>query len=219
MPSKENETSQMQSSNTSEKNEDERVIDAGKEIHIPSMVSIFGTGDERIDKHFGKFTWGSCQYESAAAFFAALEETKQKLGTRDAALAEFGITFKYTCINTIETIWPEFKEEMEEHYTGSWREEDYVVELFADLETMIPSYDNLFIHLANCSWDLWSAAPFIASFVFAEHEIDGVKTAPGAGPTFNIMSQGENFNVGVWCWLMWEAGLIKDQSVFRGFDT
>lgn len=93
------------------------------------------------------------------------------------------------------------------------------IEYLNDCLNGFKSLEELFIFTRNYSWDLWSAAQQIGVNIFERLEINGVPKAPGIGPVLNIEVQGENFITGLFCWLLVEHGLVKDVSVFSGFDT
>jgi len=72
----------------------------------------------------------------------------------------------------------------------------------------------------NSSWDLWSAAPCIAECTLEGLEIKGASKAPGWGPVLNQMAQSENFEDGLCCVALLEAGLITEEDAADwGFDT
>lgn len=74
----------------------------------------------------------------------------------------------------------------------------------------------------DCSWDLWGAAGKLGSTFFELPEETEDLKAPGKGPIFNILAQEENYETGLYCWLLWHY-IIKrkgsPEEIFGGFDT
>jgi len=72
----------------------------------------------------------------------------------------------------------------------------------------------------HSAWDLWGAGPYIEDITVTGYNlITNIPDAPGVGPYFNLLAQGENYETGVSCWLLYKLGLVKDTTVFDGFDT
>jgi hypothetical protein len=64
------------------------------------------------------------------------------------------------------------------------------------------------------SWDLWSTAPYIAKKLFTGLEINY--------GGLNVLRKYGNYETGLYCWLIWDSGLIYDKTsdaTFGGFDT
>lgn len=139
--------------------------------------------------------WGSCQYAGALNFFNVMKAMESKFG-REQALEKMGIKVEFLGIRTIEEL--------------------IGVELFIN---KLENYEQLFEVTRDQSWDLWSAAPSIAEIVFVDLKIGGVEEAPGVGPVLNVLAQSENYETGLYCWLLVSYGLIEDESAFGGFDT
>lgn len=205
---------------------------------IKEIVHLLGGGSFSVND------WGSCQYSGALDMFNALEALKGQFG-RDEALKIMGVSVKHYNINKD----PDFSqflidklENLEDEREGyeeckkrvdsqtaeahDQNEVDYyekLVQECADLkDKSITAYDAF--HIAkNSGWDLWSAAPFIAKRMFKGLIINGITVAaPGQGPALNVLMQSHNYEIGLYCWLLWDANLFPGKShedVFGDFDT
>jgi len=169
--------------------------------------------------------WGSCQYTGAWNMFKALEKS---------GMTPLHVDVRYSNINTKEYVVADFKDCMEtdmlknqENFHcegkdcdcgGDW---DYRKDLenWYAVKDSIKTVADCFEYCKNQSWDLWSAAPWIAEICFDNLELLNVDQAPGAGPLLNVMVQGENYQTGFYCWLMSKHGFISDEAAFDGFDT
>lgn len=162
---------------------------------------------------FGVNGWGSSQYTGAINFFDTLEAlTKaagKKKGVVDRAtiLKKLGLKVTYTSVVPLNKAWAKFKRDLTKQYG--------IKKL---LESTTPSIDNMFDICRSQSYDLWSAAPYIASLLFKDLKVE-TPAAPGVGPLWNVEAQSENYNTGLLCWLLYNEGLVKDPEAFAGFDT
>lgn len=71
--------------------------------------------------------------------------------------------------------------------------------------------------MRSMSFDLWSAALSMTDY-FLEYEIKEKVETEVFGPIFNQIVQGENFNVGVICFLLTKH-YDTEEIEFMGFDT
>jgi len=169
---------------------------------------------------FGSFSWGSCQYDTAADFYHEIKSTKKGIGQK---LKSKGIDFEFDVIRS----WEQIKEIAENHFRKTyWESEDWAdywedekqrQKVIKDFNK-IKDVDGLFEYCKHHAWDLWSAAPTIANWVFKDLKIKGVKKAGGIGPIMNVMAQDGNYKVAVYCALL-NAFKGVDESAFKEFDT
>jgi len=156
--------------------------------------------------------WGSCQYTGAYNMYKALETS---------GMGPLAVDVRYSNINTKEYVVAEFKECMQKDKQRGADNWEYFEELeeWNEMKGNIETIDDCFEWCRETSWDLWSAAPWIAEICFDNLELLNVEKAPGAGPILNIFAQGENNDTGFFCWLMKKYGFVEDDSPFDGFDT
>lgn len=171
----------------------------------------------KTDMFNGEFSWGSCQYETAAATYAAFQKVKD-LTSFGEALVLMGCSFAFTKKRTIEEIIALAKEDLEEQIKENPNDDFYKEMLEIFIEDDPKTMDDLLNTYKHQAWDLWSAAPFILGLAF---EGDGLKIheAPElmtAGPILNLMSQGENYETGIICAIL---DYHYNASDFEGYDT
>ena len=156
--------------------------------------------------------WGSCQYTGAFNMYNALERS---------GMGPLHVDARYSKINTKEYVVAEFKECVQQDKQRGADKWEYFEELeeWNENKDKIKTIDDCFEWCRETSWDLWSAAPWIAEICFDNLELLNVDQAPGAGPILNLMAQGDNYETGFFCWLMKKHGFVEDDSPFDGFDT
>jgi len=176
-------------------------------------------------REFGVNEWGSCQYTTAINMFDTLEATFDKFNKRDTPAVAREKTLKKLMIKVTddgvedtEMAWKKFKKELTKAMRGV-DDKEWVAKFKKELKEATPSVDAMFEIARHQSWDLWSAAPFIAGLMFRNLQVEQLPEAPGVGPAWNLIVQGENFSTGLHCWLLWSYGLVKDQKSFAEFDT
>jgi len=182
---------------------------------------------------FGVNDWGSCQYTEALNMFnrlTALAKRRRPGGAdcptaetvrmrqQGSALSKLGLKVTYKEIVPLKDAWEAFKKEMKDSRANKaiWSVDDRK-ELKQDL-AVEPSVDAMFTICRGQAWDLWSAAPFIAGLLLKDLKVEA-PVAPGRGPKFNAMIQEESYRTGLYCWLLYHNGLVKDTDSFNGFDT
>ena len=165
--------------------------------------------DEQVADVVAKatFAWGSFQYDEAAALYTKLCKVEEKLG-REAAFASLFTTHNFgfkvgpavllrggvleklkgaLCIDVIDP-------EVVGNDTTEFR---------ASLEN-INTVTDVLHYLRDQSWDLWGAAPYIASFVFPELDTGNACLTHAAG---------------LICWLLKSYGFVEDDEPFKEWDT
>jgi hypothetical protein len=182
---------------------------------------------------FGVNDFGSCQYTGALNMFNTLQYFYKKrrpggadcptaevarMRQRDATFAKLGLQVTYKSVTPLGKAWKAFSKEMIESRSDKaiWDASDR--KEVKEILKAFPSVDIMFLICRDQAWDLWSAAPFIANLMFKDLKII-IPKAPGVGPILNVAVQGENYNTGLCCWLLYNEGLVKDVDVFSGFDT
>jgi len=150
--------------------------------------------------------WGSAQYCGAKAFFDLLDKYR-KDSSLDDLLAEFGIVVGYDHKLPFEQVKMEIR--------TSFDFDDPTIQDIRNAETI----EDIFEALKDASWDLWSAASFVAQHCFLNLTVTGVPTAHSVGPVGNQMVQSENYLTGLYCALLVEFEYVTDSSCFANFDT
>ena len=158
------------------------------------------------NKDLGGEDWGSCQYETAADFFAVLE---------DQGFDGLGITVKFDRTFHTKEVLPIILNELK----NDWADDEWGRLVDPEFPNEFESIEEVFDWCRNESWDLWSAAPFIADFCFQNLDFTNMEKPTGFGPIGNQMVQSENYLTGACCFLLKKHGYITDDSVFSGFDT
>lgn len=170
------------------------------------------------------FSWGSCQYETAYETYSKILAEK----TFNKGLKAVGakVTFKRIC--TLD----EVKKQILKEKTIFWEEDDSYSKKHNKKNmkalTAAKSVDDLMVMLRSAAWDLWNAAPYISELFFEGLKVVTPKTK-GFGPVMNInkilnwdhrqIVQSENVLVGVYCALLKQYKLVKNESSFKDFDT
>ncbi len=161
--------------------------------------------------------WGSCQYSSAKWLYDLYFELREK-SSFEEALKELNIKVSFSGRADFDEIKHDFVADFDEE----WRDldKDWQEDVKEDFEQMrkATKVEDFFIFLRDYCYDLWGAAPLIASYAFQDLDIT-VEDSPGYGPVFNVMAQNENFDVAVCCILLKEFGYIEDEDCFSGFAT
>lgn len=169
---------------------------------------------------WGSFTWGSCQYDSAADFYKEIIGTKRTIG---AKLAKKGITATWERLRS----WDEIKKLAIKYFdrryfdNKEWQTYYKKSELTEHRKQLlaVKSIDELFEYCKHQAWDLWTAAPTIAEWAFTKLKLHDVPVPDDVrGPIMNQMVQSENNKVGVYCALLNAYFDVKEES-FTGFDT
>ncbi len=176
---------------------------------------------ENTDPPFEVCDWGSCQYSSAQWYYDTFLQMRKDLSledTFDALGAK--VTFeKCSPLRALQIAKNEITEELDEFY-DQWNDpedqEDH--KELKERTEKATSIDELFGVLCDHSWDLWGAAPFLASCCFDDLKIEA-PDSPGYGPVFNVMAQSENYEVGLCCALLKEFGFVESDECFGGFCT
>ena len=152
-----------------------------------------------------KMDWGSCQYDAATDLFKSCQQYKENGGD---VKKEFKVT--YTRVLPLDEAWKEFAAWLRDPVTQEQQlpgfnpyYKEYQDEVKSALERE-PSYANMFEILADIGWDLWSAAPHIAHTCFSQLELD-------CPVLFD--------ETGLYCWLLYDAGVITSEESFTGFST
>lgn len=151
--------------------------------------------------HESPFTWGSYQYDDTAALYTHLCE-QEKVNGRDAVLNTYSLhvgptvpfegdllrSFVETvCIDLVDT-------EIEGANAVLFRV------LLKDVKTVTDA-----LHfLRSQAWDLWSAIPYIAKFVF---------------PGLDLGKVCHEHEIGVLCWLLKSYGYIENDEPLKDWDT
>jgi hypothetical protein len=164
--------------------------------------------------------WGSAQYGEALDIYNVLNALSAKLRDKRAAMRELGITVRYSCMQRNPTVavreWLKAQvKPLDEHLIG-------LLSIGWDPRPALgrwhpKTYDELLLKFRMNGWDLWCAAPVVASIAFKGLRVDAMN-APGIGPSANVTTQSQNYRTGVCCWLLAQAGLARKDS-FGNFDT
>jgi len=156
---------------------------------------------EFMDNGDNTFAYGSCQYQSAVAA-VYIYKNMQHLTVKEIA-SELGFNLEPGEIQSNyleklrEQLLAEGRDRIENWgYTG---EEDRYI---TPVENMTTAEDAFEI-TKSWSWDLWGAAPFVASITL----------------NASINSKYTSVETGLLCARLMEAGIIKDEECFNGFDT
>ena len=153
-------------------------------------------------------SWGSCQYDEAERVYDQFMSAELDInlyvksgGKQESIELD---TLRKVLINNINEGWDEPEEaEYRKQVTDEINEATKPGE-FLDI-------------CSNLSWDLWSAASFVAQF-FVDYEIKDKPDVEVAGPIFNMLAQSENPETAIACYLL---ALHYGTGVehFCGFDT
>jgi hypothetical protein len=152
--------------------------------------------------------WGSCQYDAAVEMYDGLMELQEEFG-RDIVMKANG------CENVKPGEFAECRKHFVNEVNADLEPDEFIV------ESDFVNVENMFDYCRDFSWDLWSAAPFIACIMFPELNLNNFpKTPPDKtfGPILNKLVQSENDVTGFCCWLL-KSFELADESDFIGFDT
>jgi len=171
---------------------------------------------EELD-NFEVNEWGSCQYAGALAFFKVFQKMKETMSW-EQIMDHFGIKVTFTEKLPFDKAKDLIINEVRERNAGfEYEDEQRVVD--AELMTA-QNGDDLMQALANLSWDLWGAAPFVLYNCLPNLNIDGTPQAKGRGPVGNQIVRESNYFTGLCCALLVEFGYVKEaDTAFADFDT
>jgi hypothetical protein len=178
--------------------------------------------------------WGSCQYRTASETCYQIVSKWDNVMDPIEHLKTFGITFTpvgdrvnnetaaiaFRDGELEDMIGPEKSNALPEGHPDKLKycwDADEIAEYRKRLAT-VKTIRDCFTYTRESSWDLWSAVPVIAGFVFGDYQMTGHDESPGIGPVFNMIAQSDNGAIGVVCALLTMYDLADDES-FDGFDT
>jgi hypothetical protein len=164
--------------------------------------------DEIGDQGFDVNDWGSYQYSGALAMFKTFRSIREDLSYHDT-LAALGVKVEFSGKRNFKDIQAMVLKEFED-------EEDCI---FTDSTPLTKNVDDIFTMFKDFSWDLWSAASFLAPICFDGFALADVPVAPGFGPVLNQAVQSGNYETGLICALLVEHGMVVDTDCFVDFDT
>ena len=165
--------------------------------------------------------WGSCQYSTAKWFYDTFLKVVKDLGYEEALnLLKCKVEFEE--IAPIREVQSALMDQLRDEVIELLDEEAYAdaigrIREIKQLKTL-KSLESIFELCKDMSWDLWSAAEFIATTIFKNLKIEA-PVSPGFGPKYNVLAQIENFRTGLYCALLKHFNLVSDDSCFAGFDT
>lgn len=156
-------------------------------------------------------SFGSVQYDEAERFYG---EFLKKLpeGVTARSVKPFD-AIKAEVVGEVSTMW-----DPEGEYPPEEGEYDDLKKQANDAATV----EDLFALCRDASWDLWGAAPFIASSVFEEYVVPDELPAGNAEgwPVMNMAIIGSfSAETGLACALLVREGIVKDPSCFNDFST
>ena len=155
--------------------------------------------------------WGSCQYQTAAGFFYLIRNMRKDEVSWEDCLSLLGIS---------ECSFTKIISDFAGFTLKLMYQPMYQNILKEDQPPKDPTNaDEAFALLRDSSWDLWGAAPEIASWCFQNLKVAVGPKSPGVGPALNQIIQGSNYEVGLCCALLYEHGVVKDISSFKGFNS
>lgn len=175
----------------------------------------------KTDMFNGEFSWGSCQYETAAATYGAFQVIKEKLGFEQALLA-MGIKLPGPALPEEQVVKSFIQSEIDNEldwktkHPNDWDEDDdEKLKILQSVE--LKTVQDLINFTRDHSWDLWSFAMSILPEMFKEPiQFDRLVNLMVAGPIMNELAQGENYNTGLTCAL---CNHFYGTSDFEGYDT
>lgn len=162
---------------------------------------------------FGVNGWGSCQYAGAKHVYELFMAHVAKKGVEETAheFEQLGMTIERKLVdNPVD----EVREAILKYLA------DCLFDADAQLQKMIDNMeivDDAFEILRSMAWDLWSAAPFVATAVGIR--LADVPKGKGIGPEINVLVQGENIATGIYCGLLMAMEVVHDEKAFADFDT
>jgi len=155
----------------------------------------------RSEAHETPFTWGSAQYMDTAELYTILC-VQEELCSRDIVLSKNGlhvgptVPFEGDLLKSfVETVCIDFVDsEVPDANDAPFRE------MLKDAKTVTDA-----LHfLRSQSWDLWSAIPYIAKFVF---------------PGLDMGNTCHEHEIGVLCWLLKSYDYVESDEPFKDWDT
>lgn len=161
--------------------------------------------------------WGSGQYAAAAQLFETLRILAQYLPENELyPLLGLNVALgtPETPQNALTMLQLERIENEVRHIKDDLGEfANPFTELISrinDIRTFT-TIDQILNHMANSSWDAWSAIPTVFDEVY-----------PGAQITYangTVPEQGSNIDIGLKAYLLWLNGYVHDSDAFSGFST
>lgn len=171
------------------------------------------TGSYKFDVN----EWGSCQYSGALAMYNAYF-LKRKTHNKSAILDYLKYEFNY--IISFDSIR---------------NDEDAIIEYLNNISKKLDkndqwtirracSGDDLFFIGRSSSSDLWHTALRIANAYFVNLKIENTPDCENPigiekGPIGNICAQADNIQTGIYCALLVDYEIVKNEKSFRKFDT
>lgn len=146
-------------------------------------------------------SWGSCQYAGAYSMYVTLITLEGKVSN---VFKNLGIEIIYGNKNPSYMI--RFIEQIIKTYEG-----DKVIK--ADMSTL-RDLEDAFKFCRRMGWDLWTTAPLILECIYPCIEIKGL-----ARNIYSLDKGYDNNKVGICCYILIRNGYVKDESVFKYFDT
>ena len=176
---------------------------------------------EKQEPPFEVNDWGSCQYSTAKWFYDTFLKVVEDLGYEEALnLLKCKVEFEE--IAPIREVQSALMNQLKDEVIELLDEEAYAdaIGRIREIEQLktLKSLESIFELCKDMSWDLWSTAEFIATFIFKDLKIEA-PDSPGFGPKYNVLTQQENFRTGLYCALLKHFNLVTNDSCFAGFDT
>ena len=177
---------------------------------------------EKQEPPFEVNKWGSCQYSTAKWFYDTFNAMIDDEITYNDALKLLGCRVSYTKIETFDALKDGLIETLDDRIVDNIEEGDYddIIETVKFIKRLqsLTTVDEVFYLLKDMSWDLWSAADYVAHQLFTNLIVEAPKS-PGYGPALNQAVQSGNFETGLYCALLVHFGLVQNSEAFAGFDT
>jgi hypothetical protein len=163
-------------------------------------------------------SWGSCQYDTAASAFATL--MTMEVGDVMVALNIIG---KPRDVN--DFLFSRYIHARLQNISPDESDWEYLTTQYDSINDNYPRQPkyavvSMFKACECASWDLWSAAPFIADICFIDLDLSFVPAnTKTKGPMLNQLCQSENIKVAVCCYLLTKFGFVHDTEPFTDFCT
>jgi hypothetical protein len=162
--------------------------------------------------------WGSVQYDSAREWYDRYFREAQDGEPPSERLKKLGfeMDIDHTVFNRDFS-----KKRREVHQEFSIEEEDDEAHGLIDQAV---SADDLFKVLRDEGWDLWGAAPFIASLwgidITDQRKDPPTEEGSNGLPLINQMViDGMSADTGLYCAILKDLGIVSDESCFEDFST
>ena len=170
--------------------------------------------------------WGSCQYATALAMFRTLCRLRAE-GLDPTAVVGWGpfaqiVPPPLPFSRARKKLAADWLERVLDRSTYTHKVPDAKEIKKAREIERAPSMDRVFLLLRRQSWDLWSAAIFVAQGVFGTSftEVSGrVADSPGVGPCMNVLVQAQNYTLALQCFALTSVGYVRNAEAFADFDT